>query len=48
MAKHEHKREYFDEMDEVKSPMGKVVGVAILVHAVAFVYVYLWQLVLTM
>jgi len=45
MAKHQH--EYFDEMDEVKSPVSKVIGLAILVHGIAFLYVYLWQVILT-
>lgn len=47
MGKYEHKREYFDEMDEIKSPIGKVVGVAVLVHVIALIYVYLWQVILT-
>ena len=47
MEKYKHKREYFDEMDEIKSPMGKVIGLAISVHVIALIYVYLWQVILT-
>lgn len=47
MEKYEHEREYFDQMDEVKSPTGKVIGLAIAVHAVALIYVYIWQTILT-
>lgn len=47
MEKYEHKPEYFDEMDEVKSPAGKVIGLALLVHGIALLYVFIWQAVLT-
>lgn len=47
MEKYEHKREYFDEMDEVKSPTGKVIGLAVAVHVIALIYVYIWQVILT-
>src|SRR5699024_12443125 len=39
MGKYEHKREYFDEMDEIKSAMGKVIGIAISVHVITILYV---------
>ncbi|MFD1415781.1 hypothetical protein [Oceanobacillus jeddahense] len=41
-----HKRETFDEMEQVKSPPFKNIGLLILLHGVAFLYVYIWELIL--
>lgn len=40
-------RETFDEMDEIKAPVVKNVTLFIFVHLLAFIYVFIWQFVLT-
>lgn len=42
------KRETFDEMDEIKAPVSKNIALFIFVHLLAFIYVFLWQMVLTL
>ncbi|WP_157037061.1 hypothetical protein [Oceanobacillus jeddahense] len=40
-------RETFDEMEQVKSPPFKNFGLLVLLHGVVFLYVYIWELILT-
>ncbi|WP_175637119.1 hypothetical protein [Oceanobacillus sojae] len=39
-------RETFDEMEQVKSPPFKNIGLLILLHGAAILYVYIWELIL--
>lgn len=40
-------RETFDEMDDIKAPVVKNITLFIFVHLLAFIYVFIWQFVLT-